>query len=337
MRRARLRGEGHHFVHTISRVIDRQYRFGQEEKDYFCKLVRDQSKFSGVNVVTACVLCNHFHLLLEQLDASCGGRLSWPELEKRLAAIYQPKQVQSFRNEYENLVKMNDPELLDQFFSRFERRMNDVSMFMKEVKQKFTQWYNRRNNRKGTLWEERFKSVLVEGSQATLMVMAAYIDLNPIRAGIVERVEDYPWCGYAQAVRGDPDAREGLGIILDQSHHIAGDDFAQQWEETHHLYRQWLYHRGREVAGDADRGIRGKKGFSDDEVEQVVNHQTKCSEVSIAESLRNRVGYLSTSRAFGTEEFIDQEFTRSRSTPGPSVRSRVKQFDGAQWQSFWVL
>ena len=42
-------------------------------------------------------------------------------------------------------------------------RMGDVSVFMKEFKQRFSRWYNRRTERFGTLWAERFKSVLVEG------------------------------------------------------------------------------------------------------------------------------------------------------------------------------
>ena len=50
-------------------------------------------------------------------------------------------------------------EYLDQFY----QRMWDVSEFIKLLKQRFTQWYNRRMNRKGTLWEDRFKSVLVDG------------------------------------------------------------------------------------------------------------------------------------------------------------------------------
>jgi len=47
---------------------------------------------------------------------------------------------------------------------------------------------------------ERFKSVLVEGKGNPLQTMAAYIDLNPVRAGLVEDPKDYRFCGYAEAV-----------------------------------------------------------------------------------------------------------------------------------------
>ena len=60
---------------------------------------------------------------------------------------------------------------------------NDLSFFMKQLKGCFAQQYNRRHKRHGTLWSERFKSVLLEGGTAVTAI-AAYIDLNPVRAGL---------------------------------------------------------------------------------------------------------------------------------------------------------
>ena len=74
--------------------------------------------------------------------------------------------------------------------------MGDVSEYIKTVKQRFSVWYNRNNRRYGTLWADRFKSVLVEGKGNPLQTMAAYIDLNPVRAGLVEDPKDYRFCGY---------------------------------------------------------------------------------------------------------------------------------------------
>lgn len=57
-----------------------------------------------------------------------------------------------------------DQSRIDRMLAGFAQRVGDVSFYMKEVKQKFSQWYNLRNDRRATLWEERYKSVLVEGS-----------------------------------------------------------------------------------------------------------------------------------------------------------------------------
>ena len=73
--------------------------------------------------------------------------------------------------------------------------MFDLSEFVKDVKQRFSQSYNRRHGRKGALWEERFKSVLLEGNVGTLSTVSAYIDLNPMRAGIVDDPKDYRFSG----------------------------------------------------------------------------------------------------------------------------------------------
>ncbi|MFT8171057.1 transposase, partial [Salmonella enterica] len=65
------------------------------------------------------------------------------------------------------------------------------------IKQGFTRYYNRRTGRKGFFWGERFKSVIVEEGK-TLVNLLAYVDLNPIRAGIVDKPKEYKWCslGY---------------------------------------------------------------------------------------------------------------------------------------------
>ncbi len=63
--------------------------------------------------------------------------------------------------------------------------------------QTFSRYYNKLHDRRGTLWGERFKSLIVENGE-TLINCLAYVELNAVRAGIVERPEDYRWCslGY---------------------------------------------------------------------------------------------------------------------------------------------
>jgi hypothetical protein len=71
-------------------------------------------------------------------------------------------------------------------------KLSRLSEFVREIKVGFTRYYNKRHNRRGYFWGDRFKSVIVEKGE-TLINCLAYIDLNPIRAGIVERPEDYRW------------------------------------------------------------------------------------------------------------------------------------------------
>jgi hypothetical protein len=85
--------------------------------------------------------------------------------------------------------------------------MGVLAEFVKALKQCFTQWFNKRNEREGTAWEGRFRSALVggdspEGTAAVLRVIAAYIDLNPVRAGIVDDPAAYAWSSWARRRAG---------------------------------------------------------------------------------------------------------------------------------------
>ena len=71
------------------------------------------------------------------------------------------------------------------------RRMASLPVFVKMLKQRFSIRYNREEGHVGTLWEGPFRSVLVEPSRRALSVVGAYIDLNPVRAGIVSDPKDF--------------------------------------------------------------------------------------------------------------------------------------------------
>ena len=78
---------------------------------------------------------------------------------------------------------------------------------MKGLLIRFTRWFNGKHTRKGTLWEERFKSVIVQSGDAA-RTMAAYIDLNLVRLGMVADPAGYCWGSYGEAIGG---ANKGNG------------------------------------------------------------------------------------------------------------------------------
>ena len=83
---------------------------------------------------------------------------------------------------------------------RFER---SISRLMQFTGRRYCRYVNRAYERTGTLYEGRFKSSLIE-SEAYLLECMRYIDLNPVRAGIVDRPDRYPWSSYRQNAGGDP-------------------------------------------------------------------------------------------------------------------------------------
>lgn len=79
-----------------------------------------------------------------------------------------------------------------------------VTHLMQDVGRKYVRYMNHRYQRSGTLWEGRYKSSLID-SEAYLLTCMRYIELNPVRAGIVQRPDDYSWSSYASNAYGKID------------------------------------------------------------------------------------------------------------------------------------
>ncbi len=71
-----------------------------------------------------------------------------------------------------------------------------LARVMQSVGRRYVRYFNDRTTRSGTLWEGRYKSTLID-SERYLMVCSRYIELNPVRAGIVEVPQAYPWSSFA--------------------------------------------------------------------------------------------------------------------------------------------
>jgi putative transposase len=80
-----------------------------------------------------------------------------------------------------------------------------VSSMMQAIGRRFVRYINRRHARTGSLWEGRFKSCLINSDQY-LLTCSRYIELNPVRAGMVEDPAQYPWSSYRCNALGEPDA-----------------------------------------------------------------------------------------------------------------------------------
>jgi REP element-mobilizing transposase RayT len=200
--------------HVVSRVVDRRMIFGEEEKKKFRELLVSYAGFSGITVAAWCLMDNHFHLLLhvpsrEQADPAC---LPEKEILRRLRLIYGKGAMADIKRV---LGQCSDAASRARYLERFTKRMGDLAMFMRSLKQRFSRWYNGRNRRKGTLWEDRYRSVAVEIQdlatlRAAARIVSAYIDLNPVRAGMVEDPAEYAWCGFARALVGEKESAKGL-------------------------------------------------------------------------------------------------------------------------------
>lgn len=107
----------------------------------------------------------------------------------------------------------------------------DLSRAMRLLNQRYVGAFNRRHGRTGTLWESRFRSCLVQ-TERYLLTLYRYIDLNPVRAAIVDSVERYPWSS----------ARANLELVTDacMSPHPLYLALGADVAERANRYRDWL-------------------------------------------------------------------------------------------------
>jgi len=313
-----LGGEGGTYCyHVMSRTVGGDYMLGGEEKEALRRMMRRMARFCGVEVLTYCIMDNHFHILvrvpdqggfLKRFDDGEGEESGAGEerLFKHLSILYSKGYIRHMKAELEDMRKRGMGSEAELFLGKYKRRFCDLSLFVKELKERFSRWYNKKHGRRGTMWMDRFKSVLVEDGEA-LRTMAAYIDLNPVRAKMVEDPKDYRWSGYGEAVGGSKRARRGLCRVMEKP--------LDSWSENGSWYRCWLLADGEEVVGDEARQVRARPGIS---AEKVTAELAKGGEFSRVEDLLNRLNYLTRGLAFGSRGFVEKAFERHREKFGPT-------------------
>ena len=185
----------HCIAHTVYRTED-GYRFAlnDSDKDELLELMKRLEKLyaGGVEVLQYTILDNHLHVILSE-NKQFQVRAS--EIKRRY-------------EEFHNKNKLMDARSI--FCHKFLQRLNDISCFMRDL-----QWYsatffnNKRQingrRKRGSLWNPRFRRCTLEGKLA-LLKCSLYIAMNPVRAGIVKRAEDYKWGSWGERKigRGHP-------------------------------------------------------------------------------------------------------------------------------------
>jgi len=302
--------------HCISRVVDRRFVFGDDEREQFRMFMRMQENFSGCRVLSYCVMSNHFHILLEVPPMAEGG-LTDAELLRRIGCTNSSSFVATVRQELERARAEENEAWAAQIHERFTYRMHSLSEFMKTLLQRFTRWFNRTHDRSGTLWEERYKSVIVESGIAA-RTMAAYIDLNPVRAGMVSDPADYRWSSYGEAVGGGrkgngKKAREGL-VRACMSHHGAGFE-SERWKEVSRIYRSALgLALGRKGGrAEVDKSLEDRNLNTEEALAlRAGKNGTVLGELGMAAMLRCRVRYFTDGVVIGSKAFVNEAFEAMR-------------------------
>jgi hypothetical protein len=266
-------------------------------------------------------MSNHVHLLarVPPIDS-----LPDQELLKRYRDYYGvdkvPKSTYTVQ-ELENILSAggSDAEIARQ---RILSRMGDLPAFMRELKQRFTIWYNHKHDNQGTIWASRYKSLIVENAPESLTKVAAYIDLNPVRAEIVADPEDYRWCGYAAAMAGLPQQKNGITQLF-----LAKSNFKNCIES----YRLILFGKGYSSKGsvDKDTGTISPKALTG-----IIKNEGRISPESL---FKMRVRYFIDGTAIGSKDFVESVVNQNRTAFGSNRKRAGKALPNELWGDLHVL
>ena len=257
--------------HVISRTALQGFPIEDRHKDYLFNLIKQLSRVYFAEVLGLTIMGNHFHLLVRMHP---GSMFSDEDMVRRFDERYKgkrvmmPGQIPFFRKKWENL-----------------------SEFVKEIKQTFSMHYNKMNNRKGFFWSDRYKSLVVQHGEA-LVNCLAYIDLNPVRAGVVKRPEHYRWCGLAYHLQtGNTDHFLSLDFGLEgfQSNDIK--------EKITH-YRRYVY----------EAGAIHHENKASIQTHLVENERRNGFKVDPWSRFRLRTRFFTESGIIGSKEFVEAHF-----------------------------
>ena len=143
--------------HIITKTTLPGFILGNVEKDYLVNLIKWMSDVFFVEVFGYCIMGNHFHLIIKMENAE---DYTDKDLKERLALFFR-----------------KDRDVTDGQLPYFRDKFSNLSEFVKEIKQRFSRYYNKAHNRTGYFWGDRFKSVILENGD-TLINCLAYIDYS---------------------------------------------------------------------------------------------------------------------------------------------------------------
>jgi len=143
--RRRIRGmeqfEANYF-HVMSRTCGGTVFFDEVEKEALKRLLLRLAEFTGVKVLTYCVMGNHFHALIEVPHrASFLERFAGPEGEERLLehlkVLYSKAHIAQLREQLAQWRKLGMESMVQSKLESIKRRLCDLSLYVKEVKERF--------------------------------------------------------------------------------------------------------------------------------------------------------------------------------------------------------
>jgi REP element-mobilizing transposase RayT len=223
------------WYHCITRCVRRALLLSEgptDRKEWIDHRLQELAEIFAISVGGFSVLDNHLHLLV-RLDPETAKHWSDEEVVRRWGRLFPPrdrarKPLAVSKNWIES--RLNDVE----WVARARERLQSLSWFMKCLKEPLARLANRQDATRGAFFEGRFKSVAVLDEES-LLATCAYIDLNPVAAGIVQVPEASPHTSINQRVNHVKAQGRIRDVKAAEGGSVPGSKAAAKLEASHWL------------------------------------------------------------------------------------------------------
>ncbi len=220
------------WYHCITRCVRRAFLLGEgplNRKEWIENRVKELAEIFAVSVGGFSVMDNHLHLLV-RLDPEATNGWSDEEVVRRWGRLFPPRdksrQTLPVSNDWVQ-SRLKDAE----WVTKIRGRLQSLSWFMKSLKEPLSRLANRQDKVRGAFFEQRYKSVAVLDEES-LLATCAYIDLNPVAAGIVEVPEASPHTSVTTRVEHVKAQGRTSDLKAAEQGSVAGSTASAGLEET---------------------------------------------------------------------------------------------------------
>ena len=189
------------WYHCISRCVRRAMLLSEDgspgRKDWIDRRLKELDQIFAISVGGFSLMDNHLHFLL-RIDTEQSEQWSALEVARRWTTLFPPRGVDRKPLKVtDEFLKLKTDNLV--WVEETRKRLSSLGWFMKCLKEPLARMANKQDGCRGTFFEGRYKSIAILDEESLLSV-CAYIDLNPVAAGMVELPEDSPHTSIKERV-----------------------------------------------------------------------------------------------------------------------------------------
>lgn len=235
--------------HCISRCVRRAFLCGKDHysgksfthrRVYIKNNLKDLATHYCLKVINSSVESNHLHVVVK-LDPFASAHFKPEEVVRRWRRIFPHR-----RNKQGKPVELTDEELMKEIgnaalVAEWRSRLVDLGWFMRCLKEPIARMANKEDECKGHFWEKRFDSIRIE-DDAALMACLAYVDLNSVRSGEVDRPEHCDFASIQDRIKAYK-ARRKLEMAKQYREVLESEEEAKKmmaWALRESKADQWL-------------------------------------------------------------------------------------------------